>query len=1297
MKKRCMAVLLTAAMLMSSFGGISQVSAKEADAGAQSPEDIVYNGELETANTAEDSEKQNAGGVYLEKDKRLVINAKDALEKSRNANAIDASDGHTWVETTDGVKVVEDKGMNWSEGSWAALNGIAPALQFTINISNAGDYYLWVNMSNPNNAGDSYHVAVDEKFAYTGNTGEKLGEKTWFVENKKITLAEGGHTLTIFAREDGVTLNQIVLTQDVNAVFQTGTFEAPSERDQLKTDFTVLQNAVNQAVSEDKKGEYTEETWMLYEEALSVARNVLSNEKASQTEVDDAADALIKAQSGLVKKPVNPDAKGVYLESDGKLVISAKDALEKSESAKAIDASDGHTWAEMTDGVKVVEDKGDSWRPESWDALNGIAPALQFTIKISNAGDYYLWVNMSNPNDAGDSYHVAVDEKYAYIGATGQQLGEKAWFGEKIKISLAEGGHTLTIFAREDGVTLNQIVLTKDGNAVFQTGVFEEPSKRNGKEDTYVPLTNISIAADGDSKEIMVDEQLQLTAVVAPENATNKDVTWTSSNTEVATVDESGVVTGVKAGTVTITATAKDESGVSGSVDIKVVKHALIADFNFDSQDTGFKGAGAVAHKNGAMVLVDHEGGKALELDNSAKWLEVKKEDGTSLLSGLNAFTVSYDCKPEEKSGSNWVFYASHMSGDGTAARSEYIGISHYLNKIDALSYQTTASTPTQTLSGWHHVDVIFAKDKVAVYVDRVEVKEMPCTQSLKTLLGDSSTALIGKANWHEGQYFKGQLDNFKVYNYALSEEEIKAEKQKQLEIIVKSENDVMGTVVGAGTYNEGTEVTLEATAKEGYRFVGWYVGEECVSEESTLSVTVNEESAAKEYMAKFSKTLEAIKADAIAELESYKNKDDYRADEQATLSAYIEAGTNAINDAETEDAVKAALEEAKTSLDGIATDLRLTTTEYEDAVQAAEDFLLNYMSEEIYIDYLENEQISYEDIMGKAEESLNGLLVAETATLEQMKDATIAINKLIAEAKAEIDALPTAADLTVTAVSIKDGAELAIQVDTTYVLGVDVTGGAKADKKVTWSSDNTAVATVAEDGTVTAVSAGTAIITAQVKENPESGEVVEATITITVEPRKYEVRIKNGEAVEKIGEFEEWAFAKVEAPAAPKGMKFAYWKTDAGKIVCYAPNYSFYVMQDVTLEPVYVADETAVEEQVTILCTASYNKSTKKVSFTSKRSLPAGYTVVSHGIVITDSTGWGRFNQDASKLVINASRTKKSVATTTGRLGTYVARMACTASDTWYGRAYVTYKDKNGEEHTVYSDGVASCQVDVN
>ncbi|MGF3092262.1 Ig-like domain-containing protein [Cronobacter sakazakii] len=60
-------------------------------------------------------------------------------------------------------------------------------------------------------------------------------------------------------------------------------------------------------------------------------------------------------------------------------------------------------------------------------------------------------------------------------------------------------------------------------------------------------------------------------ASVTPANATNKALNWTSGDEAIATVDVSGVVTGVaEGGPVDVTATAADGSGVSASCAVTV-------------------------------------------------------------------------------------------------------------------------------------------------------------------------------------------------------------------------------------------------------------------------------------------------------------------------------------------------------------------------------------------------------------------------------------------------------------------------------------------------------------------------------------------------------------------------------------------------------------------------------------------------------------------------------------------------------------------------------------------------------
>ena len=84
------------------------------------------------------------------------------------------------------------------------------------------------------------------------------------------------------------------------------------------------------------------------------------------------------------------------------------------------------------------------------------------------------------------------------------------------------------------------------------------------------PTVKVSSIIIRGAKSLKKGQSLTLTATVSPSNATNKKVTWRSSNNSVATVSSSGKVTAKGAGTAKITATAADGSKVSKSCTIKV-------------------------------------------------------------------------------------------------------------------------------------------------------------------------------------------------------------------------------------------------------------------------------------------------------------------------------------------------------------------------------------------------------------------------------------------------------------------------------------------------------------------------------------------------------------------------------------------------------------------------------------------------------------------------------------------------------------------------------------------------------
>lgn len=99
----------------------------------------------------------------------------------------------------------------------------------------------------------------------------------------------------------------------------------------------------------------------------------------------------------------------------------------------------------------------------------------------------------------------------------------------------------------------NQETGTTSSSPTSTPSSITSPSSTN-KE---VKVTGVTISKS-DSNVLYIGSTLQLEVTIAPIDATNKEVTYSSSDESVATVNKDGLVSGIKAGSVTITVTTKD-------------------------------------------------------------------------------------------------------------------------------------------------------------------------------------------------------------------------------------------------------------------------------------------------------------------------------------------------------------------------------------------------------------------------------------------------------------------------------------------------------------------------------------------------------------------------------------------------------------------------------------------------------------------------------------------------------------------------------------------------------------------
>ncbi len=132
----------------------------------------------------------------------------------------------------------------------------------------------------------------------------------------------------------------------------------------------------------------------------------------------------------------------------------------------------------------------------------------------------------------------------------------------------AEGTSTFTVTAANGNVSHSKEF----------TLVVEKPA--------FVPATGMRLSKE--SLTLQENSSDTLIAMVEPADATNKAVTWESSDTDIATVGEDGTVTAVSAGRATITATAADGSGASASCEVTVTHGNMVQTPKKDATCTAY-------------------------------------------------------------------------------------------------------------------------------------------------------------------------------------------------------------------------------------------------------------------------------------------------------------------------------------------------------------------------------------------------------------------------------------------------------------------------------------------------------------------------------------------------------------------------------------------------------------------------------------------------------------------------------------------------------------------------------------
>ena len=192
-------------------------------------------------------------------------------------------------------------------------------------------------------------------------------------------------------------------------------------------------------------------------------------------------------------------------------------------------------------------------------AVTVIQPVVSITLNENsinlNPGMQFELVAMINPDDASNKEleWKSADESVAIVDQNGVVTGVDAG---------ADGRQTvITVTSKDSGVSASCVVrVTKDV---------------------------VGVELDCNYKRIEAGREFQLTAVITPADATNKNVIWTSSDEKVATVDATGKVKAVSKGEAIITVTT-EQNGYTATCKVVVRPAGSSDNEGFETED-GFE------------------------------------------------------------------------------------------------------------------------------------------------------------------------------------------------------------------------------------------------------------------------------------------------------------------------------------------------------------------------------------------------------------------------------------------------------------------------------------------------------------------------------------------------------------------------------------------------------------------------------------------------------------------------------------------------------------------------------------
>ncbi|MEN9913003.1 MAG: hypothetical protein RLY66_411 [Candidatus Parcubacteria bacterium] len=405
--------------------------------------------------------------------------------------------------------------------------------------------------------------------------------------------------------------------------------------------------------------------------------------------------------------------------------------------------------------------------------------------------------------------------------------------------------------------SFNDSGLTKGTSYTYTVDAYDAAGNHSAQTSGRTVTTLANVAPAVTLSTISVSGTAPAAALYIPVTATDSDgsitnVEFYSGSTLIGADASFPYVytwTGVAAGTYSITARATDNDGAvttSSAVPVTVAAApagtALLRNWNLN-QSSGTTATDSSGN-SGTATLV---GGPT--------WTTGVAGNGLTL-NGTSAYLNAGNVGSAKFSLSAWINLSATQAGEwGSIIMKEYsfgLEIRNNNTVYASVGNGSTWSNVIQTpiASGvWKHVVQTYDGTTNRLYIDGALV-----TSGAGAFTNTASNLLIGSWNG-SSEYFKGKIDEVRVYNGALSAAEVSSlyssvtpPTQTSYTVSVTKSGTGTGTVTSTGSINCGTTctstgnagqaVTLTAAASAGSTFAGWSGA--CTGTATTCSFTLN-------------------------------------------------------------------------------------------------------------------------------------------------------------------------------------------------------------------------------------------------------------------------------------------------------------------------------------------------------------------------------------------------------------------------------------------------------------------------